>query len=103
MPRPPRRRLDARHFPAPLTCGTPCHDNAATTRRRSQAGPSFAYHVAAIRAEAGSVMAALDLAATEHGSGGKPLLVLHGLFGSARNWSSVAQRLAGTHHVLALD
>jgi esterase len=48
-------------------------------------------------------MAALDLVATEHGSGGPPLLVLHGVFGSARNWSSVAQRLAGTHHVLALD
>jgi len=48
-------------------------------------------------------MAALDLAATEHGSGGPPLFVLHGLFGSARNWSSIAQRLAGTHHVLALD
>jgi esterase len=48
-------------------------------------------------------MAALDLAATEHGSGGPPLLVLHGIFGSARNWSSIAQRLAGTHRVLALD
>ncbi len=48
-------------------------------------------------------MAALDLAATEHGSGGPPLLVLHGVFGSARNWSSVAQHLAGTHHVLAID
>jgi pimeloyl-ACP methyl ester carboxylesterase len=48
-------------------------------------------------------MGALDLAATEHGSGGKPLLVLHGVFGSARNWSSIVQRLAGTHHVLAVD
>jgi esterase len=48
-------------------------------------------------------MAALDLAVTEHGSGGPPLLVLHGVFGAARNWSSVARRLAGTHHVLALD
>src|SRR5258708_9601057 len=57
----------------------------------------------AIRAEARRVMAALDLAVTEHGSGGPPLLVLHGVFGSSRNWSSVAQRLAGTHHVLALD
>jgi esterase len=48
-------------------------------------------------------MAALDLAVTEHGGAAPPLLVLHGVFGSARNWSSVAQRLAGRHHVLALD
>jgi esterase len=70
---------------------------------RSHVVPSIAYEIAAIRVEAGSVMAALDLAVTEHGGAAPPLLVLHGVFGSARNWSSVAQRLAGTHHVLAVD
>jgi esterase len=72
-------------------------------RSHSQAAPSFAYPVAATGAEAGSIMTALDLAATAHGGDGPPLLVLHGVFGSSRNWSSVAQRLAGAHRVLALD
>jgi esterase len=48
-------------------------------------------------------MAALDLAATEYGGGGQPLLILHGVFGSARNWSTVAQRLAARRSVFALD
>jgi esterase len=47
-------------------------------------------------------MAAVALAAAEQGSG-PPLLILHGLFGSGRNWSSPAQRLAAAHHVFALD
>jgi len=47
-------------------------------------------------------MAAVELAAAEQGSG-PPLLILHGLFGSGRNWSSLAQRLAGAHRVFALD
>ncbi len=47
-------------------------------------------------------MPAIDLAATEYGSG-SPLLILHGLFGSARNWAWVAQRLAAGRRVLALD
>ena len=34
---------------------------------------------------------------------GPPLLVLHGLFGSAGNWSSIARRLAATHRVLVAD
>lgn len=45
---------------------------------------------------------ALDLAFTEYGSG-PPLLILHGLFGSAGNWSSIARRLAADHRVLAVD
>jgi esterase len=45
---------------------------------------------------------ALDLHATEYGNG-SPVLVLHGLFGSGRNWAAVCQKLAGSHHVLALD
>jgi esterase len=44
----------------------------------------------------------LELAAAEYGAG-KPLLVLHGLFGSGRNWASVAQRLGAAHRVFALD
>ena len=47
-------------------------------------------------------MAAVELAATEQGSG-RPLLILHGLFGSGRNWSMPAQRLGAKRRVLALD
>ena len=39
----------------------------------------------------------------EYGEDGPPLIVLHGLFGSARNWASIARALAETHHVYALD
>ncbi len=42
------------------------------------------------------------LACTELGSG-PPLVILHGLFGSARNWAAVAKRLAEHRRVLALD
>lgn len=44
----------------------------------------------------------LELAADEFGSG-PPLAILHGLFGSGRNWRSVAQYLAAHHRVLTLD
>ncbi len=47
-------------------------------------------------------MTALELGHTEYGAG-PPLLILHGLFGSARNWTSVARRLAETHRVYTLD
>ena len=46
--------------------------------------------------------APLPLAHQEIGDG-PPLIVLHGLFGSARNWTSVARRLAARHRVYALD
>lgn len=47
-------------------------------------------------------MAAVALAAAEQGSG-PPLLILHGLFGSSRNWSSLVQRLGAANQVFALD
>ncbi|HMM77194.1 MAG TPA: alpha/beta fold hydrolase [Gammaproteobacteria bacterium] len=34
---------------------------------------------------------------------GPPLLILHGLFGSARNWQSVARALSDRYRVLAVD
>jgi esterase len=44
----------------------------------------------------------VPLAAVEYGEG-PPLAILHGLFGSGRNWASIAQRLAAHHRVVALD
>lgn len=38
----------------------------------------------------------------EYGEG-PPLILLHGLFGSSRNWHSLAQRFGEHHHVLAVD
>jgi pimeloyl-ACP methyl ester carboxylesterase len=37
------------------------------------------------------------------GAGNPPLLLLHGLLGSARNWQTAGRDLAGRWHVLALD
>jgi esterase len=34
---------------------------------------------------------------------GEPLVILHGLFGSQRNWQSVAKRLAESFHVYTVD
>ncbi len=45
---------------------------------------------------------AMQLSITESGQG-PPLAILHGLFGSARNWASIAQRLAARHRVIAFD
>jgi len=44
----------------------------------------------------------LELAYTETGEG-PPLVILHGLFGSSRNWASVARQLGKTHLVFAVD
>ncbi len=42
------------------------------------------------------------LAAVEYGNG-PALAILHGLFGSGRNWATIAQRLAARRRVIALD
>lgn len=42
------------------------------------------------------------LAAVEYGAG-PPVAILHGLFGSGRNWATIARRLAARHRVIALD
>lgn len=42
------------------------------------------------------------LAAVEYGAG-PPVAILHGLFGSGRNWATIARRLAAHYRVIALD
>ena len=44
----------------------------------------------------------IELSVSESGSG-SPLVILHGLFGSKRNWVTVAHRLAAAHRVIAVD
>jgi esterase len=46
---------------------------------------------------------ALDLVADELGEAGPPVVILHGLMGSARNWGSVSKQLAESHRVLTPD
>ena len=48
-------------------------------------------------------MTVLELAADQLGEAGAPIVILHGLMGSARNWTSVAKQLAATHRVLMPD
>ncbi len=45
---------------------------------------------------------AVKLGFQEFGDG-PPLVILHGLFGSARNWRTIAQHLADRRHVYTLD
>ena len=46
---------------------------------------------------------ALDLARHGAASSGLPLVIAHGLFGSARNWNVIARRLAESRPVVAVD
>jgi esterase len=45
---------------------------------------------------------AIELGFQETGTGA-PIVILHGLFGSKRNWISIARQLATTHRVLSVD
>lgn len=38
-----------------------------------------------------------------YGGGDAPLLIVHGLYGSARNWGVISRRLAETRRVIAVD
>jgi esterase len=44
----------------------------------------------------------VTLAAAEYGKG-RPIAILHGLFGAGRNWATIAQRLATRYQTVAFD
>jgi pimeloyl-ACP methyl ester carboxylesterase len=52
--------------------------------------------------EPGVAVDPVDLSFNETGAG-EPLVILHGLFGSKRNWSSIAAKLGLHHWVLTVD
>jgi esterase len=45
----------------------------------------------------------LELAFQAQGDTGSPVIVMHGLFGAARNWTRIAKRLGKQYRVFALD
>lgn len=48
-------------------------------------------------------MQEIDLAFKGFGEAGKPIVILHGLLGSGRNWASHAKHLGKSHRVVTLD
>jgi len=44
----------------------------------------------------------VELSFTEQGNG-PPIIILHGLYGSKRNWTSIAKALSGSYRVFSLD
>jgi len=45
----------------------------------------------------------MKLSCSQTGEFGPPLVILHGLFGSARNWQGIAKQLASHYTIYALD
>jgi esterase len=45
----------------------------------------------------------MKLPVTSYGESGSPVVVMHGLFGSSRNWMTAARRLGAGHRVFAFD
>ncbi|RED13019.1 alpha/beta fold hydrolase [Pontivivens insulae] len=45
----------------------------------------------------------VNQAASARDAGGTPLVIAHGLFGSARNWGAIAKRLSDDRDVIAVD
>ena len=66
--------------------------------RAEDRSPSFAQENATIK----SWPVSEHLAYREYGQG-RPLIILHGLFGSGRNWQTIARHLADHYRVLAVD
>ena len=45
----------------------------------------------------------LDYSVTGHAENHTPVLILHGLFGSQKNWNSITKKLAQKHSVITVD
>ncbi|MEM9392934.1 MAG: alpha/beta fold hydrolase [Pseudomonadota bacterium] len=45
----------------------------------------------------------LNLISYGEAQSGTPLVIVHGLFGSAKNWGAIAKRMAKTRHVISVD